>query len=185
VNGSQINFEGSKTSKNKTMDPTHIHLLLTHFPIIGTFFALGILAYGHFSKKDDVRNVAFVIFILMSLITIPVFLTGEEAEEAVEHLPGVSEAMIHEHEELAEKAIWLMGLLGILSLAGLYATIKKLSFTKTLSVATLVVSLATFGIFALVGNHGGQIRHSEIRKNESPIQDNAQKSDQTEKRDDD
>ncbi|MEQ9405605.1 MAG: hypothetical protein RIM99_18595 [Cyclobacteriaceae bacterium] len=99
----------------------------------------------------------------MSILTIPVFLTGEEAEESVEHLSGVSENMIEEHEELAEKAIWLMGLLGALSLLSLYAIVKKISFSKTLTLSTLVVSLITFGVFAKVGNLGGQIRHSEIR----------------------
>lgn len=145
------------------MDATHIHLLLTHFPIIGTIIGIGILTYGHFSKNDSIKKVALVTFIIMSILTIPVFLTGEEAEESVEHLSGVSENMIEEHEELAEKAIWLMGLLGALSLLSLYAIVKKISFSKTLTLSTLVVSLITFGVFAKVGNLGGQIRHSEIR----------------------
>ena len=41
----------------------------------------------------------------MAVLTIPVFLTGEETEESVEHLAGVSHDLIEEHEELAEKAI--------------------------------------------------------------------------------
>ena len=90
------------------MDATHIHLILTHFPIIGTIIGIGILTYGQFSKNDSIKKVALSTFIIMSLLTIPVFLTGEEAEESVEHLAGVSENIIEEHEELAEKAIWLM-----------------------------------------------------------------------------
>ena len=99
----------------------------------------------------------------MALLTIPVFLTGEEAEESVEHLAGVSENIIEEHEELAEKAIWLMGLLGVFSLASFYAIVKKLSFSRTVILITLLISLATLGLFAQVGNLGGQIRHTEIR----------------------
>jgi len=147
------------------MDATHLHLILTHFPIVGTIIGIGILAYGQFSKNDEIKKVALVTFVLMAILTIPVFLTGEEAEETVEHIVGVSEQLIENHEEIAEKAIWLMGLLGILSLISFFAIIKKLSFAKTISLITLIVSLGTFGFFAKVGSTGGEIRHSEIRTN--------------------
>lgn len=145
------------------MDAAHLHLILTHLPIVGTIIGIGILAYGQFAKNDEIKKVALVTFVLMTILTIPVFLTGEEAEETVEHIVGVSEQLIENHEELAEKAIWLMGLLGILSIISLFAIIKKLSFSKTISLATLIVSLVTFVIFAKVGSTGGEIRHSEIR----------------------
>ena len=152
------------------MDATHLHLVLTHFPIIGTIIGVGILAYGQFSKNDDIKKVALVTFILMAIMTIPVFLTGEDAEETVEHIAGVSEQLIKNHEELAEKAIWLMGLLGILSLLSLFAIIKKLPLAKTLISVTLITSVVTFGLFAQVGNLGGQIRHSEITTNATNTQ---------------
>ena len=145
------------------MDATHLHLVLTHFPIVGTIIGIGILAYGQFSKNIDIQKVALATFILMALLTIPVFLTGEEAGETVENIAGVSEQLIENHEELAEKAIWLMGLLGLFSIINLYAIFKKLSFAKTITLITIVISLFTFGVFAQVGNLGGQIRHSEIR----------------------
>jgi uncharacterized membrane protein len=145
------------------MDATYLHLVLTHFPIVGTVIGIGILVYGQFSKHNEIKKVAFATFILLAILTMPVYLTGEGAEETVEHLPGVSESLIESHEELAETAIWLMGLLGVLSLINLFAIIKKLSFAKTLTLITLVVSLGTFGIFAKVGSLGGEIRHSEIR----------------------
>lgn len=145
------------------MDATHMHLALTHFPIVGTFLGILILAYGQFFKKDDIKKVALVTFVLMSILTIPVFLTGSEAEETVENLAGVSEQLIENHEELAEKAIWLMGLLGILSIFNFIAILKKWSFVKIISLITLVVSLGTFVLFAKVGNEGGKIRHTEIR----------------------
>ena len=112
---------------------------------------------------DEIKKVALVTFVLMAILTIPVFLTGEEAEETVEHIAGISEQLIENHEELAEKAIWLMGLLGILSVINFFAIIKKLSFAKMITLITLIVSLGTFGLFAIVGSTGGEIRHSEIR----------------------
>ncbi len=128
------------------------------------------MAHGQFSNNNTTKKVALVIFILMAILTIPVFLTGEEAEESVEHLAGISENLIEDHEELAEKAIWLMGFLGAFSLVGLISMVRKLSFAKTVTLITLLISLATFGVFAKVGNLGGQIRHSEIRANSTGFQ---------------
>lgn len=152
------------------MDAAHLHLILTHFPIVGTLFGVVILAYASYAKSDLLKKTAFIIFVLMAVTTIPVFLTGEEAEEVVEHLPGVTEKVIEEHEELAEKAIWLMGLLGLLSIGGFVAIEKELSFAKTITLIAFLVSLATFGLFAQVGNLGGQIRHTEIRANNAGSQ---------------
>ncbi len=156
------------------MDAVHLHLILTHFPIVGTFMAVGILAYGLFVKKDTIKKVALVVFVLMAIITIPVFLTGEGAEETVEHIAGVSENIIEEHEELAEKAIWLIEFLGAFSLFALFAIRKKISSAKTIVIVTFIISIITFGVFAEVGNLGGQIRHSEIRKSSSqPVIENS------------
>ena len=158
------------------MDATHLHLMLTHFPIVGTIIGVGILAYGQFSNNNSIKKVALVTFLLMSILTIPVFLTGEGAEEAVEHLAGVSENIIEEHEELSEKAIWVMGLLGIFSLLNILLIIKKSIFAKSVSLIVLIISFATVGLFVQVGNLGGQIRHSEIRTNNSQLNDTENKS---------
>jgi len=146
------------------MDTTHLHLVLVHFPIIGTLIGIAILIYGIFSKNLEMQKVALVIFIVMSIATIPVFISGGEAEETVENLAGVSERIIEDHEELAEKAIWLMGLLGVLSLIGFLSIITKRFFVRTMTLITLVVSLGVFGVFTQVANLGGQIRHTEIRQ---------------------
>jgi len=167
------------------MDATHLHLILTHFPIVGTIIGIGILAYGQIFKNLEIQKVALVTFVLMALLTIPVFLTGEESGETVENIAGISEQLIENHEELAEKAIWVMGLLAVLSLISLFAILKKLSFSKAITLITLIVSIVTFGLFAQVGNLGGQIRHSEIRTNSNINQGGNENPQNSEKQDND
>lgn len=149
------------------MDATHFHLALAHFPIIGIIIGAAILAYGQIIKNIEIQKVALATFFVMALLTIPVFLTGEESEETLENLAGFSKQLIENHEELAEKAIWLMGLLAGLSIVAYYALVKRFSFAKAITWITLLVSLATFALFAELGNLGGQIRHSEIRTESS------------------
>ena len=148
------------------MDATHFHLVFTHFPVIGILFGIAFLAVGIITKNSVQTKIALNYFCTNStlLLAIPVFLTGEGAEETVEQLAGVSENVIEEHEELAEIAIWVIEFLGVFSLLGLITTYKKVSLSKVVNIITLITALSAFGIIAKVSNLGGQIRHTEIRR---------------------
>lgn len=145
------------------MDSTHLHLILNHFPIIGTILGTGVMAYGYLTKSDPTKKAALWNWFIMALIAIPVFLTGEPAEESVEGLAGVSEVLIEQHEEAAELAIWVMEALGLLSLITLFAGFKNENTKKILIGSAFALSLVTFGLMARTGYLGGQIRHTEIR----------------------
>ncbi len=145
------------------MDATHLHLLLNHFPIIGTILGVGVMAYGYITSSDQVKKSALWTWFVMALIAIPVFLTGEPAEESIEGIAGVSEGLIEEHEEAATVAIWLMEALGLLSLVTLVLGKTKDSLSKPLVLVSTVLGLVVFGAMARTGYLGGQIRHSEIR----------------------
>ncbi len=153
------------------MDATHVHLALTHVPIVGTVIGTLILAYSIVKNNKAVSQVALFTLLVMAFISAPVFLTGEEAEESIEHLPGVEEHYIHEHEELAEKAIWLMVILGVFAAFTLYAVNAELAIAQKATIITCVIGIATFVAFVQVGNLGGEIRHTEIRCSESIIDD--------------
>lgn len=145
------------------MDATHLHLLLNHFPIIGTVLGIGIIAYGYITSSDQVKKTALWTWFVMALIAIPVFLTGEPAEESVEGIAGVSDGLIEEHEEAATVAIWLMEALGLLSLITLILSKTKNSLSKPLMLVSTVLGVVVFGAMARTGYLGGQVRHSEIR----------------------
>ncbi len=145
------------------MDSTHLHLLLNHFPIIGTILGTAIMAYGYFAQSETTKKAALLTWFAMALVAIPVFLTGEPAEESVEGLAGVSEAIIEQHEEAAELAIWVMEALGLFALLALFMKSKYPSANKTMMGIAFALSLVTFGLMARTGYLGGQIRHTEIR----------------------
>lgn len=166
------------------MNATYFHLIFTHFPIVGIIIGTGILAYGHFAKSNAVKKVALITIILMALLTIPVYLSGEEAEDTVENMVGISESLIEDHEELAEMAIWFMGVLGLIALFNFYAMIKDLSIVKSITIITIIISLVNIGVFVQVGNLGGKIHHSEINSDNANYQEQ-EKNDFKKQHDDD
>jgi len=144
------------------MNNTHIHLLLNHFPVIGTLIGSCLLLWGIIKKNDQIKSISAFLLACMAIIAIPVFLTGEPAEESVEHLGGISEQAIELHEEAAEIAIWLMGITGVVSLITLLMKLKKHRQTNLVFVLAFILSVVCFASMARTGYLGGQIRHTEI-----------------------
>jgi hypothetical protein len=145
------------------MNSTYLHLLLNHFPIIGTLMGSGLLLWGIIKKQAQTQSIAAGILFLMAIIALPVYLSGEPAEETVENLPGISEAMMELHEESANLAIWIMGITGILSLVAIILHRQKHAFSGKAYLLAFILSVVTFGAMVRTGYYGGRIRHSEIR----------------------
>lgn len=145
------------------MNQAHLHLLLNHLPILGTLFGLLILTAGYIFKNISVKKTALGLFVLSAVMAVPAYLTGEGAEEIVENLPGVSENLMEEHEELANIFLWVVGVLGLLALGTFYADSNGKKITPILYAITLVVAIGAMIFAQQVGTSGGEIRHSEIR----------------------
>ncbi len=148
------------------MNDAHLHMVFNHFPIIGLFFGIGILAYGIIKKQTILVNTAYVIFIVCMIMAKATMMTGEGAEEIVEEL-GISKEIIHEHEEIAETFMKILYVLGILSILGLVANVKKHAKASIVSYVVLVLAIVAAVISKSVGTTGGEIRHTEIRANAS------------------
>lgn len=146
------------------MNDAHLHMVVNHFPIIGTIFGLGILIIGLVLKNNNVKNTAYVLFIIAAIFSAISMRTGEGAEEIAEKLPGVTEQIIEEHEELAEKFSIILYAIGSLSLISLFFSITKNALGKYSAIITVI--LAAIGVFLAkeVGTSGGEIRHTEIRQ---------------------
>lgn len=155
------------------MNPTHLHLLLNHFPIVGTLIGSAILFYSLIKKQNTGKVIGAIIIVIMALVAIPVMLTGEPAEESIENLSGISKTLIHDHEEAAEKAFWLMGITGVFSLAALILYRVKSAFAQKAFWLVFVFSAISFLFMAWAGNLGGKIRHPEISNSFSTVQNGA------------
>jgi DMSO reductase anchor subunit len=144
----------------------HIHLLLNHIPVIGLIGSILILVYGMVRRSAEVQRVALIAFVLVAVIAIPVYRTGEPAEEAVERLPGVSHDRIEAHEEAAEPAFYATLATGVIALAALFVDRWKTLLAR----AVLIASIVAFALIARTANLGGEIRHQEIRGGTGAVQ---------------
>lgn len=144
------------------MDAAHMHLLLNHLPVLGTIFALALLAYGLARDSDDVVRTGLWTLVAVGVASVVVYLTGEPAEELVEGVAGVSEAALEEHEEIALRATWAGGLLGAAALTGLWIY-RRASVARPFATAALLLTLLVSGLMAWTANSGGKVHHPELR----------------------
>ncbi|WP_396183938.1 hypothetical protein [Flavobacterium sp.] len=147
------------------MNDAHLHLVVNHFPIIGTIFGLGILIAGLIFKNQTLKNTAFVLFIIAAAFGFASMNTGEGAEEIAEKLPGVTDQLIETHEELAETFSLFLYATGLMSLISLFLAYKKSAIAKFTTLATVGVAIVAVFFAQQTGTSGGEIRHTEIRAN--------------------
>jgi uncharacterized membrane protein len=141
----------------------HLHLLLNHFPIIGSFIATGLFLASFFGKNEDLRRSSYIVFVGVALLTIPAFLTGFAAQQML-HAEGIAGALVRRHESSALLSIWFMMITGALALVGLWKVQSTGHPPRWNVSAMLVFSLLTLGLVSRTGYTAGGIRHTEVRE---------------------
>jgi len=144
------------------MSVAHLHLLLNHVPVIGVVGIVLLLAIALLRGSNEIAKLSLGLLILIGVVAVVVYLTGESAEELVEGIPGISESILGRHEDLAKVATIATGALGLLALSALIR-FRRDQLPRWVTGSVLVASLGVSGVMGVVANTGGQIRHSEIR----------------------
>ena len=144
------------------MNSVQMHLALTHVPVILSLVGLIMLAVAFLIKAPMVTKTSYILILIAGIAAVPVFLTGEGTEEAIENLPGVSEAVIERHEEAAKLAMISIAAAGVAALAALFSIRWQIA-PRVLKVVVLLLGITSGGLMAQTAHLGGQIRHTEIR----------------------
>jgi biotin transporter BioY len=150
------------------MNSVQMHLALTHVPVILSVVGLVMLMMALLKKSVSLTKTSYVVILIAGVAAVPVFLSGEGTEEAVEQLPGVSKAVIERHEEMARLAMISIAAAGLLALAALFS-FRWIFAARVLKVVVLLAAITSGGLMAQTAHLGGQIRHTEIR-NEVALQ---------------
>lgn len=149
-----------------TIDWIHLHMIINHIPTSGIGYAIALLAMGIFWRKPALLTVSLALLVFGALITIPVYLTGLQAEEVAEHalrLPNLEHYVEH-HEESGLMTLVAAEVVGFLALIGLWAVRVGKALPRWFFPVLLVLTIASAGVFSRTANLGGQIRHTEIRQ---------------------
>jgi hypothetical protein len=146
------------------MNEAHLHLLTNHFPIVGTIFSTLLLGYALIFKNITIKNTALTIFVITGLLSIPAYTSGEGAEEILKSIGQDNHHFINEHQELAETGMLLCVSIALLSLGLLLMRKNPKRYFRILTFIVLLGGIINSSLMLVVGNTGGEIRHTEIRE---------------------
>ena len=144
------------------MNAVQVHLMLNHIPVLAPFLAVALVVIGRIFRNQPVLRVALALLPLAALLAIPLYLTGEPAEEMVEHYPGVAEQGIDQHESAALVSLVLLAALGVVAATTLWIFRRRPvpgGWGATVLIACLIVGAHV----AWTAHLGGLIRHPELQ----------------------
>jgi hypothetical protein len=144
------------------MNWAHVHLMLTHIPVIGVGTILSFLLVGMIRGSREIEWASLQLFVALALVSIVVYLSGSPANHQVRDLPGFSRSVIHRHSTAADFAFWSPEVLGALSLGALYRFRNSAAVPSGVIIALLVFCFVVMLQMGWTANLGGKIRHPEI-----------------------
>ena len=144
------------------MNAAQIHLMLNHLPVIGALFATVILAAGLLWRNALLQRLALGTLVVVALAAIPVYLSGEPAEEIIEHAAGVEKSVVKTHEDMAQVALIAVEVIGLVALVAL-VLYRRRAMATSFAAVLLIAMFALSGTLAWTAHLGGQIRHPELR----------------------
>jgi hypothetical protein len=140
----------------------HLHILLNHFPSIGTVIALGLFIASYRLKSDDLRRSSLVLFLLLGLLAIPTYISGAAAKWAIQGNAGISVDVISAHQDVALLAFTFIGITGCLAWLALWQERRFSQPPNWNLIAVFVGAIISLIYMARAGNIGGHINHPEL-----------------------
>lgn len=144
------------------MNWAHIHLLLTHVPVIGVGAILAFLLIGKIRRSREIKWASWQLFVALAVASIAVYLTGSPASHQMREMPGISREVIHRHSSAADFAFWSLELLGALCLVALVKFRNTAEIPARFANVLLALAFVVLILMIWTANLGGRIRHPEI-----------------------
>jgi hypothetical protein len=156
------------------MDLAHIHLLLNHWPVIGAFIGLGLFLISLIANSNDLKQASLALFVLLALLAIPTYMSGNVAQDVLRGTEGLSDEVIRTHEGAAMVALIFIEITGLVALVGLWQFSRQSGplpapVARWNSPVVLLLSIATVVCMSIAGNTGGAIHHPEIGQTTSLV----------------
>jgi hypothetical protein len=70
------------------VNPVHIHLYLSHAPVVMILIGTGLLAWGTWTRSVELGRGGLGLLILACFVIVPLYLTGEPSEMPLKDCPA-------------------------------------------------------------------------------------------------
>jgi hypothetical protein len=149
--------------------PEYVHALLNPLPVYGLLISwIGLIA-ALISKSRRAQIVTLILVFITSISAWPVYEFGEQGYDRVLAMSDDDgHGWLDEHEERAEKFIYLFYSLAAMSVAAIIVPLRWPKSSILLAVAVVLLGAVALGSGCYIAYAGGKIRHREFRNEPAP-----------------
>lgn len=140
----------------------HWHLVLNHFPSVGTLVAVCLLAGARYTGSRDLTRASLLLFVVLALLAIPTFITGGAANEAIRGALEISESAVVAHLDAALLSLAAMLVTGWLAWLALWRNRRRPALDGWAPLAVLAWGAMSVLLMLWTARLGGEINHPEI-----------------------
>ena len=149
--------------------PEYVHVLLNPLPVYGLLISWIALIAALISKGRRALTVTLLLVFITSISAWPVFEFGQQGYDRVLAMTDDDgHAWLDEHQERAEKVIYIFYALAALSIAAILLPLRWPKSSGPLAIAVVLLGAAAMASGCYIAYAGGKIRHREFRNEAAP-----------------
>jgi uncharacterized membrane protein len=137
----------------------HVHILVSVFPAFGLLCVLGFYVAGLVKNNTGAQRACFALFILLALLSIPVWLSGSASMAELAGNPRFSREALNSHYGWGIASLAALAITGIAAAVALVLSGRK-GGTNALGGVVLGLAVITLGIIVMAD--GWRINHREL-----------------------
>lgn len=169
VAGLREKIPGMETITSLLNQPEFVHVAINHFPIVGLAVAAVSLLIAVIARNRGGTLIGLALVAVLALSVWPVSEFGEEgADRVIAMADNDGQAYLHYHEALAERWSFLFYVTAGIAALGFGLNWKWPKTLNPISIAALVLALASLTAGLFIAHTGGEIRHREFRRGTPP-----------------
>lgn len=149
--------------------PEYVHAAINHFPLIGLFVSLVVLAIGLVGRQRPMTLTGLALVCGLALSVWPVFYFGEAGYDRVLSMADEQgEAYLKYHAFLAHRWVLLYYVTAAVALLGFALSWKWPRVLVPGGILALALAIASLSAGIVIAKAGGQVRHREFRSGPAP-----------------
>ncbi len=149
--------------------PEYVHVLLNPLPVYGLLISWIALIAALISKSRRAHIVTLILVFIASIAAWPTFEFGKQGYDRVLAMTDDDgHAWLDEHQERAEKVIYIFYALAALSVTAIFVPLRWPKSSVPLAIAVVLLGAAALGSGCYIAYAGGKVRHREFRNEPAP-----------------
>ena len=149
--------------------PEYVHVLLNPLPVYGLLVSWIALVAALISRSRRALIVTLLVVFITSISAWPVYEFGQQAYDRVLAMSDDDgHGWLDEHEERAEKVIYIFYTLAALSVAAIIIPLRWPKSAVPLAITVVLLGALALGCGCYIAYAGGKVRHREFRSEPAP-----------------